>query len=36
VVVANAEALGRVLLDSSEALDDALPDRLERLVPSAA
>jgi hypothetical protein len=36
VVVADAKALGRVLLDGSEALHDTLPDRLERLVPGAA
>jgi hypothetical protein len=35
-VVADAEACGDVLGDGSEALDDALADRLERLVPRRA
>jgi hypothetical protein len=35
VIVADAEAGGRLLLDGSEALDDALPDRLQRLKPGA-
>jgi len=36
MVVADADALGRVLLDAAGALRDALPDRLGRLVPGAA
>jgi hypothetical protein len=35
VVVADGEAAGGVLLDAAEALGDALPDRLQRLVPGA-
>ena len=35
VVMADAEAAGRVLLDATETLGDTLPDRLERLVAGA-
>ena len=35
VVVADAEARGRLLLDAAEALGHALPDRLQRLVAGA-
>jgi hypothetical protein len=33
IIVADGEAAGGVLLDAAEALGDALPDRLQRLVP---
>ncbi len=33
MVVADGEAFGGILLDAAEALGDALPDRLQRLVP---
>jgi hypothetical protein len=35
VIVADAEALGGVPFDAAEAIGDALPDRLQRLVPGA-
>jgi hypothetical protein len=35
VVVADGEAFGGGLVDAAEALGDALPDRLQRLVPGA-
>src|SRR5687767_1753042 len=36
MIVADAEALSHILLHGSEVLDDALADRLERLMPGAA
>lgn len=35
MVVTDAQALGCLLLDAAEALGDALPDRLQRLVARA-